>query len=163
MLATNIETEVRKILEKKGKKGWMRTHNCAKEYANNNGSRETKFYRFTKKVEKGKVPGFQVLLFPKNISFIGLDSADPQIIESLLEQDKKARRSIKSGFGFFEWLKHRNEQKTLEEERVRKELLARKWTSMELMAKANPDIGEVFQDWLDVEKKNRKELGLDSE
>lgn len=163
MLATNIETEVRKILEKKGKKGWMRTHDCAKEYANNNGSRETKFYRFTRKVEKGKVPGFQILLFPKNISFIGLDSADPQIIESLLEEDKKARRSIKSGFGFFQWWKHRDEQNRLEEERVRKELLARKWTYMELFAKTYPEIGEVVQNWLDVEKKTRKELGLDSE
>ena len=79
------------------------------------------------------------------------------------KEDKKGRRSIKSGFGFFEWWKHRNEQKRLEEERVRKELLARKWTSMELFAKANPDIGEVVQNWLDVEKKTRKELGLDSE
>ena len=80
-----------------------------------------------------------------------------------LKKPETTKRSIKSQFGFFEWLKHRNEQKILEEERVRKELLARKWTSMELMAKANPDIGEVFQNWLDVEKKTRKELGLDSE
>jgi hypothetical protein len=160
MLATNIETEVRKILEKKGKKGWMRTHDCAKEYANNNGSRETKFYRFTKKVEKGKAPGFQVLLFPKNISFIGLDSADPKIIESLLERDKKARRSIKSGFGFREWWKDRSERKSREEERQKRELLARFYAHAEFAAKKWPEF-ESLKEYADILKKHRRELGLE--
>jgi len=87
MLATNIETEVTEILEKKGKNRWMRTHDCAKEYANKNPSRETKFYRWSKKVEKGKVEGFQVVKLPGNISFIGLDSSDPRKIREKIENE----------------------------------------------------------------------------
>lgn len=86
MLAANIETEVREILKKKGKKGWLRVQECANEYAKEpitkkiDNSKKTKFYRWRRQVEKGKVEGFQVLKLIGNVSFIGLKSADPSII-----------------------------------------------------------------------------------
>lgn len=63
MLAANIETEIKQIIEKKGKEGWLRVQECANEYAKDpvtkqfNGSRKTKFYRVRKQIEKGKVEG----------------------------------------------------------------------------------------------------------
>jgi hypothetical protein len=74
MLAPNIEAEVRKILEKHG--GYLRTHECSKKYAKGNKSLETKFYRWTKKVEKGKVKGFRIVKLPGNLSFIMLESVN---------------------------------------------------------------------------------------
>ena len=116
MLAPNIEDEVKAVLEKKGKSGWLRVYECAKQYGKKDPSRETKFYRWRKKVEKGKVRGFQVLKLPGNISLIGLESADPKTIESLISEDKNLARSVKSGFGFFEWLNRRAEMKRQERE-----------------------------------------------
>lgn len=81
MLAANIESEIRTIIEKHGKAGWMRTEECAKKYAKGNASKETKFYRWRKKVEEGKVQGFQVVKLPGNISFIGLASANPKQLQ----------------------------------------------------------------------------------
>jgi hypothetical protein len=72
MLGANIEAEVRKILEKHG--GYLRTHECSKKYAKGNKSLETKFYRWSKKVEKGKVKGFRIVKLPGNLSFIMLES-----------------------------------------------------------------------------------------
>jgi len=94
MLAPNIETEVRGILRKKGKGGWLRVSQCAKLYARGNASKETKFYRWRKQVEKGKVEGFQVLPLPGNISFIGLESADPRTMKSFISEDKKLSRAL---------------------------------------------------------------------
>jgi hypothetical protein len=74
MLAPNIEAEVRKILEKHG--GYLRTHECSKKYAKGNKSLETKFYRWSKKVEKGKVKGFRIVKLPGNLSFIMLESVN---------------------------------------------------------------------------------------
>lgn len=113
MLVANIEKEVRKILEKEGKGGWLRVAECAKKFAKGDASKETKFYRWRKQVEKRKVPGFQTVPLPKNVVFIGLDSADPRVIESFISEDKKFQRSAKTGFGFWE----RRRQKTLEEKR----------------------------------------------
>ena len=104
MLAANIETEVREILQKKGKGGWLRVSQCAKLYANGNASKETKFYRWRKQVEKGKVKGFQVVSLPGNIVFIGLDSADPHVIESFVSEDKKLSRALSAETTLF-WKK----------------------------------------------------------
>ena len=89
MLAANIESKVKEILETKGKSGWLRTSECAKLYADNNASEETRFYRWRRQVEKKKVKGFQVVKLPNNMSFIGLDSADPKALEALISEDKK--------------------------------------------------------------------------
>jgi hypothetical protein len=120
MLATNIESKVEEILKKKGKGGWLRVAECAKEYGldpstgERNASRETKFYRWRKQVEKGKVEGFRILKLSGNISFIGLDSANPQLIKSFMVEDKEILRSVKSGLGFFDWLERRAERKERE-------------------------------------------------
>lgn len=103
MLPSNIETEVRKILQKHD--GWLRVEQCAKEYAKGNGTKRTNFYRWRKKVEKGKVKGFQVLNFPHNVSFIGLESADPKALESFVFEDKKVSLSVKSSEFMF-YLEH---------------------------------------------------------
>lgn len=89
MLAANIESRVKEILETKGKGGWLRTSECAKLYADGNKSEETKFYRWRRQVERGKVRGFQVVKLPNNITFIGLDSADPRILEALISEDRR--------------------------------------------------------------------------
>jgi hypothetical protein len=100
MLPTNIEKKVAQILEKKGKAGWLRVQECTKEYAKEyvkdpttgvtretiNASEETKFYRWRKQVEKNKVKGFQILKLPGNISFIGLEDANPSAIKSMMEE-----------------------------------------------------------------------------
>jgi hypothetical protein len=157
MLATNIEQEVKEILEKKGKGGWLRVSECAKIYGKDDESRETKFYRWRKKVEKGKTANFQVLKLPGNISFIGLSSADPKVLESLISEDKKLAKSVKSGLGFFEWLNKRAERKRLEEEQHGKEALTidrayRKW-----LAETFPSLSPLSE--LDeAEKKERKKL-----
>jgi hypothetical protein len=74
MLGANIEAEIRKILQKHN--GYLRTHECSKKYAQGNKSLETKFYRWSKKVEKGKVKGFRIVKLPGNLSYIMLESAN---------------------------------------------------------------------------------------
>lgn len=106
MLAANIENEVREIPQKKGKGGWLRVGQCAKLYAKGNASEETKFYRWRKQVEKGKVKDFQVVPLPGNISFIGLESADPHVIESFISEDKKVSRALLVETALF-WKKNR--------------------------------------------------------
>jgi len=100
----------------------MRVNECSKKYAQKNPSLQTKFYRWLKQVEKRKVKGFQSLKLPNNISFIGLESADPRAIESFISEDKKISRSIKASFGFFEWLKWRKEYADAKREKELKEL-----------------------------------------
>ncbi len=116
MLATNIEREVREILERKGKDGWLRTTKCAKFYGRGDKSRETYFYRWRKKVQKSKVAGFKVLKLPDNVSFIGLKSADERAINALASEDKELKKSVESGVGFFEWLENRSGRKQQERE-----------------------------------------------
>ena len=89
MLPANIESKVKEILETEGKGGWLRTNQCSKRYAKGNASERTKFYRWRRQVEKKKVKGFQVMKLPNNISFIGLDSADPKVLEALISEDRK--------------------------------------------------------------------------
>jgi hypothetical protein len=135
MLATNIDRRIHEKLVKKGQSGWLRTKKCAEEYATNditkkvNASDMTKFYHWLKKVGKGKVEGFQVVKLPGNVSFVGLSSADPKVLESLISEDKKIERSVKSRFGFFEWLKYRKEQ----EQKQRDEYSARLHCRIETM------------------------------
>jgi hypothetical protein len=127
MLAANIETRIREILEKSGKGGWLRVQECANEFARDpvtkkiNSSQKTKFYRWRKKVEKKQVEGFQICKLQGNMSFIGLDSADPKIISSELAKDANTDRSIRRGFGFWDWIMHRSERK----ERAKKEKIRR--------------------------------------
>jgi len=140
MLAANIETEIRKILKGKAKAGWLRVGECAKEYARDpetggrNGSRETAFYRWRKKVEKGKVEGFQVLKLPGNIL-----------------------RSVESGLGFFDWLERRAERKERQMERKRLELRARMDARWEMI-----ESGEEFSNvkFAKILHKCRKKYGL---
>lgn len=115
MLATNIEGEVKAIIEKKGNNGWLRTSECAKIYAEGNASKETKFYRWRKQVEKEKVKGFQVIGLLGNISFIGLKSANPLILESLMSTDKPSIKQKASRFGFFELLNDVGKRRRLKE------------------------------------------------
>lgn len=157
MLATNIEKEVKEILEKKGKGRWLRTDECAKTYGKGNDSRETKFYRWRKEVEKGKVRNFQVIKFSNNITFIGLKSADPKILESLIS-DKKITSSHKSGLGFFEFFDRRAERNRLEEERQRKFIEAKRRTYLELLVKKYPEEAKSVKDLLEIEK-NSKRIG----
>ena len=90
MLAANIESKVREILKTEGEGGWLRTSKCCKLYAEGNRSEETKFYRWRIKVEEGKVEGFQIVKLPNNITFIGLDSANPKVLEVLSQTKKKS-------------------------------------------------------------------------
>jgi len=124
MLApNNIENEVQEIIKKNGKGDWLRVQECATAYARDpltketNTSLETKFYRFRKTIEKGKVNTLQIVKLPGNVSFIGLKSADPKTLAVLVSEDKNLARSVKSGFGFFEWLNRRAEMKRQERER----------------------------------------------
>lgn len=145
MLAPNIDSEVKALLEKKGRGGWLRVQECSKEYAKDpmtgavNRSLETKFYRWLRQVEKKKIPGFQNLKLPGNISFIGLESSDPKTLESLISEDKKLARSAKSSFGFFEWLNQRAERKRHEEKERLKQHLLDRIHYQELLAKTNPE------------------------
>ena len=122
MLSGNNELEIKQIIENKGKDGWLRVQECAKEFAKDpttkrfNNSRRTKFYRIRKQIEKGRVEGLKVLLLPGNVSYIGLSSADPEAIERLISKDKKTSRNVKTGLGFFDWLEQRAERKHQERE-----------------------------------------------
>jgi len=158
MLPGNIETEVENILKKNN--GWMRAEACAKEYAKDNKSIRTKFYRWRKKIEKGKVKGFRIVPLPGNIVFIGLSSADPSKLESSISKNKKILRSLKTGFGFREWWKDRSERKSQEEERQRREVLARFYAHAEFAAKKWP-MFESLKEYADILKKHRQELGLE--
>jgi hypothetical protein len=80
-------------------------------------------------------------------SFIGLKSAT--LIKT--ESDK----IVKPG-----WLERRSERKRQEMEIERKERLVAHWTSMEQLAKSGGAY-TIFKDIADMEKRNRKELGLD--
>jgi hypothetical protein len=63
--------------------------------------------------------------------------------------------------GFFDFLDRRAERKRQEEERIRRELQAQKWTYLELVHKRFGEEAEALKDWVEIEKRNRKELGLD--
>jgi len=99
MLPSNIESEVKNILVKNGKSGWLRTGKCEEEYLklfqsqSEKNTAHVRFYRFTKDIQKKKHEGFQVLKFPGNISYIGLEAANPTILKELEEKpsiDKKS-------------------------------------------------------------------------
>jgi len=161
MLAPNIDSEVKALLEKKGKGGWLRAQECSKEYAKDpitgalNHSSQTKFYRWRKQVEKGKIPGFQIFKLPGNFSWIGLESSDPKTLESLISEDRKLTRSAKSSFGFFEWLNQRAARKRHEEKERRKQHLLGKIHYQELLAETNPETLGIYKK---VAKKDREML-----
>ncbi|MFX1355427.1 MAG: hypothetical protein ACFFGP_15850 [Promethearchaeota archaeon] len=94
MLPRNIETEVKEILQKHD--GWLRVEECARAYAKGNGSKRTKFYRWRRQVEKGKVEGFQILKFLNNVVYIGLKSADPNRVheENLLTEKPSEKNDL---------------------------------------------------------------------
>jgi hypothetical protein len=120
MLLSNNESEIKKIIEDKGKDGWLRTEHCAKEFAKDpktkkyNHSRRTKFYRICRRIKDQKVEGLKVLLLAGNISYIGLSSADPKIIGDYVSSNKKASRNVRTGLKFYEWRERRVDRKKLE-------------------------------------------------
>lgn len=123
MLATNIEQQIKEIIEKKGNAGWIRVQECAMEYAllakdrpwirETIESRKTKFYGWRRKVGRNHVEGFKVLLLPGNVSYIGLGSADPKVIADLISEDKKTSRNVSTNLGFFDYLRWRKEHNEL--------------------------------------------------
>ena len=124
MIPGNIESEIKQIIKTKGKDGWLRMQECAKEFAKDprtkkhNSSRRTEFYRLRKQIGKGRVEGLKVLLLPGNVSYIGLSSADPKFVEKLISEDKKVSRNVKTGFGFFEWRERIAQRKQLEHDKL---------------------------------------------
>jgi transposase-like protein len=92
MLPSNIDKEIERILRKNN--GWLRIEQCAKQYARNrvsgeiDGTKRTQFYRWRKQLEKSKNPRFQIITFPRNVSFIGLKDADPKELKTLVTEDK---------------------------------------------------------------------------
>jgi len=170
MLAANIEEQIKEIIEKKGKAGWLRTQKCANEYADlaankpwikeTRESRKTKFYRWYKKVKKGKVKSFQVVMLPGNISFIGLKEANPQMIEALISEDKEVKRNVETGHGFFNWLERRAQRKSLERQRER-ELIEREIKELDCKAAIRQEISEIYEK-LPLEKQDEP-LPIDQE
>jgi len=65
-----------------------------------------------------------------------------------------------SKFGLFEWLNKRAERNKQLEEQIQKETWARYYTYCELVAKFYPEM-QAMKDWADIQKKHRKELGLE--
>jgi hypothetical protein len=93
-----ISIEVKKILDKYGRNGWLRVGECEKRFLKLTpfpqntskserdralGTRHTNFYRWRKKVEDGDIEEFQYVSLGKNISFIGLKNADPITLKTL--------------------------------------------------------------------------------
>jgi hypothetical protein len=94
MLPSNIESEVKEILENKGKAGWLRMGECEKAYLKlksreNQGTVHVRFYRWTKEIEQKKVRGFQIVKFLSNISHIGLATADPSVLDSMIAKNEQ--------------------------------------------------------------------------
>jgi hypothetical protein len=65
-----------------------------------------------------------------------------------------------SRFGLLNYQKQRSETKREDREKQEKELRAAKWNYLEVGAKQCPE-AKALQNWVDIEKKNRKELELD--
>jgi hypothetical protein len=102
----SIEDQVRSIIEKKGSDGWIRVSKCEKEYEKssqdeNSGTVRTRFYRWFAKVEKRKVPEFQVIKFPNNLSYIGLTSSNPKKLDFLVANDKKILQKLSFSDTFY--------------------------------------------------------------
>lgn len=94
------------------------------------------------------------------------DSNPAQIISDISSEKIEEIKREKPKTSFFDSLKHGREIKRIEKERKRertsREQLAAKYTYLELIAKFHPEL-KAFKDWAEIEKKNRKELGLDKE
>lgn len=90
----NLETVVRKYLTEKG--GWARVEECAKQFSKGDGSKRTSFYRWRKKIEQGKVEGFQTLTLPGNMTFLGLEGADPNRISKIVISDPNILDKVKT-------------------------------------------------------------------
>ena len=165
-----MEEQVKGIIERKGEAGWLRTQECANEYADlavgkpwikeTRESRKTKFYRWYRKVKNKKVEGFQVLMLPGNISFIGLDGANPETIETLISGDKRTKPNFESGRGFFNWWERRAERKSLERQRER-ELIEGELRELDCKAAIRREILEIY-DKLPLEKQDEP-LPVDQE
>ena len=102
----NIEDQVRTIIGKKGADGWIRVSKCEKEYEKssideNSGTVRTKFYRWLARVEKRKVPEFQIIKFPNNLSYIGLTSSNPKKLDYLVVNDKKIAQKLSFSDAFY--------------------------------------------------------------
>lgn len=104
--SSNIEDQIRSIIEKKGAEGWIRVSKCEKEYLNSNhdensGTRRTRFYRWLIKIERKKAPDFQIMKFPNNLSYIGLANSNPKSLDSLVANDKKAAQKVSFSETFY--------------------------------------------------------------
>jgi hypothetical protein len=167
MLAANKEHEIKLIIEKYGKGGWLRVQECAKEYAKDpktkvfNESRKTDFYRIRKRIEKGKVEGLKVVLLPGNKSFIGLNSADPSVIEGFISEDKKTTRSVKTSLSIFGWLDNRAERRKMEIRRLECDLAAiHEQIELEMEGKLDENDSDYLRKIDAIKLKKQKEYGL---
>jgi hypothetical protein len=114
-----IEARAKKALLNHGKSGWLRSNECMEIVAKDISgevdlSEKTRFFNWLKKVEKGRVEGFQKKQLPGNICYIGLENAKVEDIPEFVEEDKKTIRSVKSGFSLFRLIEQRATRKQLE-------------------------------------------------
>lgn len=78
--------EIKQILEKHGKKGWLRVKECEKHFVKLNpyekpDTRRVRFYRARKLIEEDKIKDLQYVSVGKK-AWIGLKDADPTVLNS---------------------------------------------------------------------------------
>jgi hypothetical protein len=117
-----IEARAKKALLNHGKSGWLRSNECMEIVAKDIGgevdlSEKTRFFNWLKKVEKGRVEGFQKKQLPGNICYIGLENAKVEDIPEFVEEDKKTIRSVKSSFSLSRLFELRANRKQLEKQK----------------------------------------------
>jgi len=83
------EEKAKRIIEAKGKNGWIEAWECAEAYSKEGVKKiavtdERKvFYRWFKNVRMGRVKGFQVFCHQGYIPLLGLESADTKTADAL--------------------------------------------------------------------------------
>lgn len=80
--------EIKQILEKHGKKGWLRVKECEKHFVRLNPhekshARHRRFYRVIKQIDKGKITDLQHIEV-NGYAWIGLKEADPTFLKNQL-------------------------------------------------------------------------------
>jgi len=90
---------------------------------------------------------------PGDISFIGLGTSDPKQLLSMISIDPKLAKSVKSGFGLFEWLELREGGTGQTQKEVYKEQLLEKIRYEDLVAKTYP---KEFGFFKNIAKKDRE-------
>jgi hypothetical protein len=74
--------------------------------------------------------------------------------------EKTEKKNKPPILGFFQWLNNRSDMKRQSREKAEKKRLVSSWNYRELLAKSAPEEFGIFKDIVEIEKKNRKELGL---